>query len=469
MHRFLHVLCPATVGLLFLAAISHADQLTTTDDTRRVPVPSTDYSDTPITVLRGGTLIDGSDNPPVANSVLALQGDRVLYAGPARRFKPAGTPVREIDAAGLYILPGMIDLHLHFTSQRGDDTGRFRESDAAAAIRGVLLLDQLLDAGITAVRDPGTRNDVAHKIKEAVERRLVDGPRVLWSGQRIVTRGGHGDEIVTVGSGRPKSLAVGDRERLADGPWEWRLAVREQIRKHADWVKLTAPYTRQEVTAAVDEAHLHGIPVTVDSFGIFTLWAAEAGIDGIEHPLDLGSEAIEAMARNGTDLVPTLTTFHNLLTEGYPSVGIPAGGFYYTMARRFPINHEQHLETVSTAHEAGIRIGVGTDIPIEAHERYPESYYTELGLLKDAGLSDREVLLSATRIGAEILRLGDKLGTLREGMLADVLVVGSDPLEDIQNVRDVRIVIADGRIVRDRVSKGATETGAVRQGQKDSR
>jgi imidazolonepropionase-like amidohydrolase len=445
------------VALAFLALSRGliATEFTTTDDTRRVPIPFVDRSGEPIVVLRGGTLIDGSDDPPVVNAVLAIQGNHVLYAGTEQRFRPTVTPSREIDVSGMYIVPGMIDLHVHFTSQRGDDAGRFRDSDAAAAIRGVLLLDQLLDAGITAVRDTGTRNDVALKLKEAVQRRMVDGPRVLWSGQRIVTRGGHGDEIISVGSGRPKSLAVGERERLADGPWEWRLAVREQIRQHADWIKLTAPYTREELSAAIDEAHMHGLPVTVDSFGKYSLWAAEAGIDCIEHPLDMSAETIAAMAENGTDLVPTLTTFYNLIKEGYPSIGIPAGNFYYTMARRFPISQEQHLTTVKKAHEAGIRIGVGTDIPIQVETRYPDSYYTELGLLKDAGLTDREILLSATRIGAEILHLSDKLGTLREGMLADVLVVGSNPLEDIQHIRDVRLVIADGRIVRDRISQGA--------------
>jgi imidazolonepropionase-like amidohydrolase len=425
--------------------------LTTTDDTRRVPLPPHDYTKDDIVALRGGTLIDGTGKGPVEDSLLVLQGDRVLYAGASGGFRFPRSADRTVDTTGLYVLPGLIDLHVHFTSQRGDDAGRYRDSDAAAAIRGTLLLGQLLDAGITTVRDTGTRNDVALKLKEAVERRFLAGPRILWSGQRIVSRAGHGDEIVSVGSGRPKSMAVGDRERMATGPWDWRLAVREQIRRHADWIKLTSPYTREELTAAIDEAHMHGIPVAVDSYGKYSRWAAEAGIDSIEHPLDLDEDTVEIMAKNGIGLVPTLTTFYNLITEGYPSVGIPAGGFYYTMARRFPIDHQRHLELVKAAHDAGVRIGVGTDIPIQAERRYPESYYTELGLLEDAGLSSEEVLAAATRAGAEILRMADKLGTLEVGKLADVLVVGADPLEQIDALRDVRMVIADGRVVRNRV------------------
>jgi len=429
----------------------------TTNDTRRVPVPPRDYSNEPLVVLSGGTLISGTGSPPFENALLISQGDQILYAGSMNGHEMPSAPHTKIDTSGLYILPGLIDLHVHMTSQRGDDAGRYRDSDAAAAIRGTLLLRQLGAAGITTIRDTGTRNDVALRLKEAIERRLIDGPRILWSGQRIVIRSGHGDEIVGVGNGRPKSLEVGDRERVADGPWGWRLAVREQIRQQADWIKITSPYTKEELEAAIDEAHLHGIPVAVDSFGIFSRWAAEASIDSIEHPLDMDQETIEAMAKNGVGFVPTLTTFYNLIVEGYPSLSIPAGGFYYTMARRFPINHEQHLQVVKAARAAGVRIGVGTDVPIQAEKRYPKSYYTELELLRSAGLSDEEVLASATRVGAEILRMEDKLGTLEPGKLADILVVGANPLVGIESLQDVRLVIAGGRVIRSTLITGATD------------
>lgn len=439
--------------ILTLAAsavsLAAADQsLRTTDDTRRVPLPPRDVSTDPVLVIEGGTLIDGRGGAPVEKAVVVVRGDRILAAGPAGLVKVPDHVDHRIDADGLFILPGLIDLHLHFTQQRGDDFARYRDSDAAAAIRGTLLLAQLLDAGITAVRDVGTSNDVALQIKEAVSRGLVDGPRVLWSGQLIASTGGHGNEITSTGTGRPKSLEDSARVRVANGPWDWRLAVREQIRMHADWIKLTAPYTQEEVTAAVDEAHMHGIPVTVDSFGKYTRWAAEAGIDCIEHPLDLDADILDAMTRNGTAFVPTITAFYNVLATGYPSAGITGGGFYYTMSRRLPLNHEQHLDMVRQAHKLGIPIGVGTDIPFENERRYPGAYHLELGFLKDAGMSDQEVLASATRVGAEILGIADKLGTLEQDKLADIMIVGSNPLKDIQNLRDVRHVIANGRLVR---------------------
>ena len=458
LHCFSFFLLFAGLGFLNISSANNTNtSLTTTDDNRRVPVPPTDYSKEALLVLSGGTLIDVTSNEPVEDAVIAMRGDRIVYAGTKANFEQPVGAGQIIDTSGLFIIPGLIDLHIHFTQQRGQDFGRYRDSDAAATIRGVKLLEQLADAGITSVRDVGTVNDVALRIKQAVERGMLLGPRVFWSGQLIASRGGHGDEITSTGSGRPRSLTGSGRYRVANGPWEWRLAVREQIRMHADWIKLTAPYTEEEVNAAVDEAHMHDIPVTVDAFGKFVQWASNAGIDSIEHPLNLNKDIIKTMARNKTDFVPTITAFYNVVKEGYPTAGVPKGGFYYTMSRRFLVSHEQHIEMVKLAHKSGIKIGVGTDIPFENEIRYPKDYYTELGFLQDAGMSNAEILASATRVGAEILRMDDKLGTLEPGKLADILVLGDDPLKDISNFRKVKLVIADGKVIRDYSNKEGAE------------
>ena len=430
----------------------------TTDDPRRVPVPPRDRSNDPILVIRGGTLVDGTGADPVENAVIVIRGDRILDVGAAGKVSIPSNVERTIDVSGLYVVPGLIDLHMHFTQQRGDDFSRYRDSDAAAALRGVLLLGSLLDGGITAVRDVGTRNDVALKIKEAVERRLFDGPRVFWSGKMIVARSGHGDEVTSTATGRPKSLAGDARHRVATGPDDWRLAVREQFRMQADWIKITAPYTKEEVAAAVDEAHMHGIRVAADAYGEYVTWGAQAGLDTLEHPLALDDDILKAMAKHGTAFVPTLTAFYNVITYGYPPAGIPAGGFYYTNSRRFPVTEENILKPVKKAHELGIRIGVGSDIPFENEKRYPSDYFVELSLLKKAGMPDADIFASATRVGAEILGMADKLGTLEPGKLADLLVVAENPLDDIANLEAMRLVIADGRVVRDRRSgAGADE------------
>ena len=343
----------------------------TSDDPRRVPVPSRDTSKDPILVLTGGTLIDGIGGEPVANAVLVMQGNRILDAGPAGKVAVPQQAARTVDVTGLYIVPGLIDLHMHFTQQRGDDFGLYRDSDAAAAIRGVKLLGQFLDGGITAVRDVGTRNDVALRMKEAVKRGIFDGPRVFWSAKMIVAAGGHADEITSTATGRPKSLETAPDVRVATGPNDWRLAVREQIRMGADVIKVTAPFTREEIGAAIDEAHMLGIRVAADAFGDYITWASEAGLDSLEHPLAIPDKTLDVMAKNKTAFVPTMTAFYNVMKTGYPPAGIPPGGFYFTTSRRFYMTHETNMDSLRKARAAGVKVGVGTDIPFENEKRYP--------------------------------------------------------------------------------------------------
>jgi imidazolonepropionase-like amidohydrolase len=435
-------------------------EMNTSDDARRVPVPPHDPSKDPILVIRGATLIDGTGGGPRPNAVLVIRGDRILDVGPADQVRIPAKVDRTIDARGLYMLPGLVDLHMHFRQQRGDDFSMFRDSDAAAAIRGIEKLGLYLDGGITAVRDLGGANDVAQKIQEAVARHIFPGPRVFWAGRLISSRGGHGDEITETASGHPKPLETSASQRVATGPWDWRLAVREEIRRGVDVIKLTAPYDKEEVAAAVDEAHMLGLPVTVDAFGDYITWASQAGIDSIEHPLSISADTIKVMAEKKTALVPTLTAFYNPLTYGYPSAGIPPGGFFFTMSRRFSMTHEGNVETVRRAKAAGVKIGVGTDIPFENERRYPGDYFVELKFLRDAGLSNKDILEAATRVGGELLAIPDKLGTLEKGKLADVLVVAGDPLQDIENLRKMRLVVADGRVVRDRIDNAPVPSEA---------
>ncbi len=429
-----------------LAAQSKRPIPETTDDVRRVPIPPVDRSHEPVLVLSGGTLIDGRGGSPIVNAVVITQGDRILAAGPAATITVPGNTARTIDVTGLYVMPGLIDLHIHFTQQRGPNMGAYSDSPAAAAIRGTALAGQLIDAGITAVRDVGTMDDVALRIKEGVDRGIIRGPRVIWSGRIISSTSGHGDEVTSTATGRQKP-GLGGGSRGVNGPWEWRAAVREQVRVLADWIKLGAPGDQEEIAAAIDEAHSLGVPVAIDSYGKYTDWAIAAGVDTLEHPLDMSDQAVPLMKKHGTAFVPTIGAFDNLLEGGYPTAGIPNGGFYHTHSRRFVIDQGDHLKRVAEAHRAGVPIGVGTDIPFENEVRYPDAYFRELDYLRQAGLTNTEVLASATRVGAQIMRMGDKLGTVEPGKIADLLVVGANPLADLKNLRQVRYVVADGKVV----------------------
>jgi len=438
---------PLTGSLaLALALIAGVANAQTTDDLRRLPVPPVDTSGLPVTVLRGGTLIADPLRPAIPNAVVVIRGDRIIAAGPIASTTISAHPAKVIDTTGLTMMPGLIDLHVHFTAQRGKDFGAYPDSDATAAIRGTVLARQLVGAGITAVRDVGTTHDIALRLKQAVARHIITGPRIFWSGQIIATTGGHGDEVTSTGTGREKSGSDGSSSRrIADGPWEWRIAVRGQLRATADWIKIAAPFDKEEVSAAIDEAHQQGARVAVDSFGPYTDMAIEAGVDSLEHPLAMSAQAVPLMIKHHTAFVPTLVAFNNLLTTGYPSAGIPAGGFFYTRSRRFTIDQATHLRRVGEAWRAGVPIGVGTDIPFEGDTRYPEAYFLELDYLKQAGMPNRDVLASATSTGARILGLDDKLGTIAPDHLADILVIEGNPIEDLRNLRRIKFVMAGGQ------------------------
>lgn len=441
---------PALIALtLLLCANIQAQQpsLRTSDDPRRVIVPPLDLSKTPALVIKGATLLDGYGNAPVRDSVVVIRGSQIEAAGPATTVHVPNDVARTIDATGMWMMPGMIDLHIHLRSQRGSDGGAYPNTLAAAGIRGTLFLQSLVRAGITAVVDRGTPDDLALRLKEAVARGLLVGPRVFWSGQLITSTGGHADEATADATGRWKPPVPDAGVYAADGADEFRKAVRIQIRKQADWIKVAAPFEKDEIAEAVKIAHSNGLRVAVDSFGVYTLMAIEAGVDSVEHPLDMRPEQIPLMVKHHTAWDPTLVPFEMLLAGGYPTPGIPGGGFYWTFARRFPISLQDSMEQVGKAYRAGVHIGVGTDVGSDTEVTYPAVYFRELELLRQSGLPVKAVLAAATRIGADNAGMGDKLGTIEAGKLADLLILTKDPEQDLANLRALRAVIAGGKVV----------------------
>lgn len=173
-------------------------------------------------------------------------------------------------------------------------------------------------------------------------------------------------------------------------------------------------------------------------------------MDSVEHTLDMPPDEVALLAKHRTGFNPTLGAFRNLLVRGYPSAGIRPGAFYHTFSRRYGIDFQQNLRSVNAAWKAGVRIGVGTDIPFDTEELYPSAYFEELEYLHQAGMPNRAVLASATSVGADILGMADRLGTIAPDMIADLIVLGGDPEVDLAVLRQPRVVIAAGRIVTDR-------------------
>lgn len=406
----------------------------TTDDPRRVPIPAGPRGPDGVTVLEGGRIFDGTGSP-ARDATLVLERNRVrAILAPSDRSWPADA--RVFDVAGMTVLPGLIDLHTHIDYSEPDVPTEQAVNPTHATLRGVERLRYFIESGITSVRDTGSKYDVPFRLKDFVAQNRIPGPRVFAAGQLITATGGHGAE------GLSTHNQIYGEIRTASGPEDWREAVREQFDRGADFIKLASHFTKDEVAAAIDEAHNLGLRVTVDAETFYIGWAVEAGVDCVEHPLPRTDEVIQMMAAKRVDSVPTLQTYAYIFDL--------AGGYFGSTSRRFSFSKEANLEVLKRMKKAGIKMGIGTDLVTDWFRFLPKPYIHELEWFVAGGYSIPEALVAATRDNAEILGMEDKLGTLEPGKLADVLVVTGRPDEDLSELENVELVFRDGYLqVRD--------------------
>jgi imidazolonepropionase-like amidohydrolase len=405
-------------------------------------------------VIRGGTLIDGTGRDPIPDAVIVITNDRFTAVG---RRGSIETPrdATVIDAGGGFIIPGLIELHDHMTTETTFMTAINDVIDGTIAAVQHLRLE--LFAGITTARDVGSMGDVPFKMRDAILRGELEGPRVFVAGNGIHTPGGHGDEGYPVDKDlylrklklSPYALAPsrGSDSGGPVGPWEWRRAVRREIHRGADLIKVMSNFTLEEIRAAVEEAHLLGFRVTTDSNTVYTKWAVEAGVDSVEHPMPRDDETIRMMAEKGIYSVPTLIAYELIFEED--------GGYYWSLHRRDFFGdagrdpgryRERNLDVFRRMHQAGVKMGVGTDIFGDLRSQIPTNYIRELGLMVEGGYSPMQALVAATRVGAEVIGVEKELGTVEVGKLADLVVLAEDPLADFEAIRGRRLVIKDGKV-----------------------
>ncbi|MBW1721486.1 MAG: amidohydrolase family protein [Deltaproteobacteria bacterium] len=333
-----------------------------------------------------------------------------------------------VSLEGRTLMPGFIDCHVHLCLDAGPDPVGSCLTDplpiivlkAADAARRTLM------AGVTTVRDLGGKAGIDIQIKRAITSGLIQGPRMLVSGQMICMTGGHGWQV----------------GREADGPDEVRKAAREQIKSGADIVKLMATggvmtegvepgspqLSEEELRAGVQEAHKAGKKTATHAMGTEgILNALRAGIDSIEHGVYLDEEALTIMAERNVPFIPTVSALYNIETKG-TEAGIPDFAVEKTLRVK-----PHHLQSVRMAREAGVSIAMGTDAGTPFN-RHGENL-GELERLVEYGFSPMEAIEAGTRVAAGVLGLDDILGTIEEGKLADLIVVEGNPLEDVSILR----------------------------------
>jgi imidazolonepropionase-like amidohydrolase len=401
----------------------------------------------------GGTVFDAVHGEVIRNGVVDIEDDRITAVGPASAIPAGGRDVQVIDAAGHFVMPGMMDCHVHLLSSGAPDYAirGLKELLPYTAIRGVANAKVLLDMGYTTVRDVGALGYGNIALRQAIEDGLVPGPCIIAAGHSLSVLGGHGDSYY-----RPEVHV--QRDGLINGPEEARRAVRELVKMHADVIKLLVTggvmtdgtevgalqWAPDELQAAIGQAHQLGRRVAGHCHGAAGVKEAiKAGLDTVEHGTLLDEEAIALMHQHSTYYVPTLVAPFHICAGGTAS-GIPA----YAVEKSHLVM-ERHKASVRHAHEVGVKIAMGTDCGTPFNVAGKNAL--ELELLTQNGLSSAEALIATTRVAAEAIGIRDQVGTLEPGKWADVILVQGDPLSDIrvlQPAERITCVIKAWKIVK---------------------
>ena len=396
-------------------------------------------------VLAGATLIDGLGGAAAANAAVHVKDGRIAWVGRADDLPRAAQNADPVDLSGKWLLPGLIDAHIHVCYNGAESVFALLERPRdALVLEAVDIVRRILSHGTTTVRDIGGEKYIEMSLRNAIEAGFIQGPRMKTSGRVISMTGGHAHFIA----------------READGPDEVRKAAREQIKAGADTVKLMATggsatpgqdimasqFTVDEIKAAVETAHMMGRTVAAHCHGTGGIKnCLLAGVDSIEHGTYLDEETADMMVENDASLVLTLGVGNPDL-ESYPLSPVQKAD----AERRRPMIEKgvkQIRETIALARAKGVFLGSGSDAggnPLAPHHY---SMARELELLVENGIAEMEAIGIVTMNNAKILRWENDIGSIEPGKLADLLVIDGDPLVDIRNVRKVAAVYKGGEKV----------------------
>lgn len=402
------------------------------------------------TILHCGKLIDVKNKKIMEAMSIIIEGNKITDVKSG--YVEAGTS-KVIDLKNKTVIPGLMDMHVHLESEtkKGATAEKFILNPQDIAFESVQYANTTLLAGFTTVRDLGG-SGVNIALRNAVNKRLINGPRIYTAGKSIATTGGHADPT----NGYRKDLMgnPGPTEGVINGREEARKAVRQRYKDGSDLIKITATggvlsqakdasgaqFTEEELKAIIETAKDYGFKVAAHAHGAEGMKRAiKAGISSIEHGTFMDDEAIELFKKYGTWYVPTIIAGKSTAD----SAKIP--GYYSEIVTPKALAVGPKIQSTFTkAYKAGVKIAFGTDAGVFMHGKN----WKEFVYMVEGGMPPLETIRAATYNAADLLGVSDILGTIEKGKLADIIAVNGEPDKDISVMEKVTFVMKDGVIYK---------------------
>jgi len=406
-----------------------------------------------ITLIHAGELLAVPGQPPTMNQTIVIEDGliREVRKGFANASDFDGS-VKVIDLSDQFVLPGLMDMHVHLQFELGPDNDRdkLRMSDQLKQMRSIYFAMNTLLAGFTTVRDVGSSSQEMYAMRDAIENGWIDGPRIIAAGGVGITSG-HAD----VSGMSPVLMEFFTSVNVCDGPYDCRRATRNVIKYGADWIKITstggvmtdrATGTSQqmemdELREVVLAAARMGKKVASHAHHEDGIVAAlEAGVASIEHGSYTGPQAIKLFRETGAYLVPTL-----LAGKTVVALALEVDYMSDVVKKKAIRVGSDMAGNFEKAHKAGVNIAYGTDSGISRHGTNAE----EAVLMVENGMSEMDVIVSATINAADLIDMSDSIGTIEAGKFADIIAVGASPLGNIDELLDVDFVMKSGKVYKD--------------------
>jgi imidazolonepropionase-like amidohydrolase len=403
-------------------------------------------------LIHAGTLLTVPGESPVTQQTIVVEDERIVevrdgYAG-ANEFDGN---VRVIDLREAFVLPGLMDMHVHLQGELGPDTikNTLQMSSQLMQMHSAHFGMKTLLAGFTTVREAGSRSQEMYALRDAINNGWIDGPRIIAAGGVGIT-GGHAD----ISGVRPELMEFYTDDSICDGPYDCRRATRNAIKYGADFIKITSTggvltdratgtgqqMEQDELNEVVRAAARMGRKVAAHAHeedGIIA--ALEAGVASIEHGTYTGPRAIKLFKRTGAYLVPTLLAGDtvkqmalntDVLSESQKIKAIKVG--------------TDMMGNFAKAYKAGVKVAYGTDSGVSRHGTNAR----EAILMVEAGMSEMAVIKSATVSSADLIDMSDVIGTIKAGKYADIIAVDGSPLQNIEELLDVDFVMKGGKVYK---------------------